>query len=126
LVLRTDDGGLSWRRLTHGGRDDLANIFFIDNSHGWAVGSMVGSFSQTLAEDVDSSAFNSAENLNAITFVNEKSGWVVGDKGTILHSVTSGVTWNAVTHRRLKASSVYRLSVRQRVGSSGARCHLVY
>jgi len=29
--------------------------------------------------------------------VNEKSGWVVGDKGTILHSVTSGVTWNAVT-----------------------------
>jgi photosystem II stability/assembly factor-like uncharacterized protein len=38
LVVRTDDGGLSWQRLTEGGRDDLANIFFIDNSHGWAVG----------------------------------------------------------------------------------------
>ena len=50
LVLRTDDGGLSWRRLTHGGREDLANIFFIDNSHGWAVGEHGRILLQTLAE----------------------------------------------------------------------------
>src|SRR5260370_24668610 len=32
LVVRSDDGGLGWRRLTEGGRDDLADLFFPD---GW-------------------------------------------------------------------------------------------
>ena len=31
--------------------------------------------------------------LNAVTFVDEKEGWIVGEFGTILHTSDGGETW---------------------------------
>jgi hypothetical protein len=58
--------------------------------------------------------------LNAISFVTEKSGWVVGDRGTILHSVTNGVTWERVPSPATEICLVSR-SYRQRKAGSWAR-----
>jgi len=33
--------------------------------------------------------------LNAVTFIDERNGWVVGDHGTILHSNNGGIVWTS-------------------------------
>jgi photosystem II stability/assembly factor-like uncharacterized protein len=38
VVLRTDDGGLSWQTQTPGTQFRLKDVFFIDAQNGWAVG----------------------------------------------------------------------------------------
>jgi len=83
--------------LTEGGREDLAHIFFRDNSHGWAVGSRGKIlFTSSGGRNWTVRPSGTTARLNAITFANEQEGWVVGDKGTLLHSANSGVTWEPV------------------------------
>jgi len=40
LVLRTTDGGMTWRRQFTGSRTPLYGVHFADRRHGWAVGDM--------------------------------------------------------------------------------------
>lgn len=36
------------------------------------------------------------ENLHKVFFVNEHTGWILGDKGTLLSTTNSGKTWNSL------------------------------
>jgi photosystem II stability/assembly factor-like uncharacterized protein len=38
LVLRTDDGGATWRTQVSNSQFALDDVFFVDERHGWAVG----------------------------------------------------------------------------------------
>src|SRR6476469_9567665 len=88
LILRTDDGGLSWQRLSEGGREDVNDLAFLSDDVGIAVGShgklwitndggknWIAGFSDTKA------------NLNAVTFIDEMRGCAVGDGGTVLRTI---------------------------------------
>ena len=33
LIVRTDDGGYSWQRLSEGGREDVNDLVFFDSEH---------------------------------------------------------------------------------------------
>ena len=39
LIVRTDDGGYSWQRLSGGGREDVNDISFFDSTVGISIGS---------------------------------------------------------------------------------------
>ena len=76
LVLRTDDSGMGWQRLTEGGRDDLSDIFFLDGSRGWAVGAR----GKILMTRNGGKAWypqlsGVTQHLDAVTFVDEKNGY---------------------------------------------------
>jgi photosystem II stability/assembly factor-like uncharacterized protein len=94
LVLRTDDGGVSWRRTiapTHG---ELIHLDFANDHRGWIVGAD-GTILSTSDEGeswiIQRSGTKS--DLYHVDFRNEDRGWAVGQKGTILRTVDGGATW---------------------------------
>ena len=96
---RTDDGGLSWRRVSPKrlASEDLSNIVFLDGSRGLAVGSRGRIlFTSSGGKNWTVRPSPTTARLNAMDFVDQKQGWIVGDKGTILRSVNGGITWSQV------------------------------
>ena len=67
-------------------------IYFIDNQHGWAVGSD-GIIIRTI-NGIDWITQTNPDNnqLNDVFFLNTQEGWAVGDN-VILHTNDGGVTW---------------------------------
>lgn len=86
----------------------LMKVFFIDKDNGFTVGAD-GTILRTEngGTSWEHTAFNTMEilpdelimngiislNLYDVFFINENSGWVVGDSGTILHSEDGGKQW---------------------------------
>ena len=77
--------------MTEGSRDSLAD-FFLDSSHGWAVGAVENPSTRPVGKP-DAQISGTNVHLDAVTFVDEKNGWVVGDQGTILHTDNGGSIW---------------------------------
>jgi hypothetical protein len=101
-VLRTEDGGQSWRNvvLPPEFTSSLFALTFIDATNAVAVGengailrSENGGQSWTLV-----TLFGISARLRTVVFTSEMNGIIVGDAGTILHTRDGGKTW-----RRAKA-----------------------
>lgn len=73
------------------------DIFFINDSIGWAVGDFIytstGLIHTTNGADWISDANPVSEGCYAILFLNELEGWVGSYAGTVLHSTDGGNTW---------------------------------
>ena len=109
IIMSTDNGGRSWefqsggtRRSGYVGR--LMGVKFVNKKVGWAVGTR-GSILNTTnggrtwtrrlpkREDAQRKyhyAITTGPDLQAVTLVDEKTGWVVGNNGTILYTTTGG------------------------------------
>jgi photosystem II stability/assembly factor-like uncharacterized protein len=99
LVILTDDGAESWRPARSAGRfgASLFDVQFIDDRNAWAIGP--GSLVRT--EDggetwrllVRSESENGYLSGNAIHFVDERHGWLVGQGGSLMWTEDGGWHW---------------------------------
>ncbi|MBU1056106.1 MAG: hypothetical protein KKC46_20120, partial [Proteobacteria bacterium] len=108
LILHSDNGGKSWDRQTSDIDTALLKVFFINKKEGFAVGAE-GSILKTNNggtswEVISLDLLNFLPqaliergiitiNLYDVIFLDEFSGWIVGDSGTILHTSDGGKTW---------------------------------
>jgi photosystem II stability/assembly factor-like uncharacterized protein len=81
---------------------DFNGVHFIDNNQGIVVGGVRdatqtilrttdGGYNWTVVSDVAGSW------LTSVTFINNNTGYAVGDNGTVLKTTNSGVSWTTVT-----------------------------
>ena len=101
-VLKTSDGGRSWKIQSSRVPDTLSSVQFLDSQHGFAVGN-----NGTILETIDGGdrwqlisrgstrllvSYITA-NLYSVHFINAQSGWVVGSDGAIFSTSDGGRSW---------------------------------
>jgi len=108
LILHSTDGGESWQKRNTAVPVPILALWFLDKNYGWAVGQQATYLRTTdggatwqegrievslegVSEDA-TLAMNDPT-LYDVHFVDEKTGWMVGEFGKIYHSTDGGVTW---------------------------------
>jgi photosystem II stability/assembly factor-like uncharacterized protein len=99
-VMLTADGGETWRpvRLPSGG-GYLNDLEFLDAREGWAAGTQVahtedgGETWHTLFRSESENGYVTA---NAIHFIDDSRGWLVGQVGTLMRTDDGGGDWTPV------------------------------
>lgn len=127
-LLRTDDGGLTWRAVYLGGVDvnaRLVRVIFSDASNGWVFGET----GVVLATRDGGTTWThqsppTKHLLLGGAFFDSSRLWLVGAGATIIHSSNSGVTWQKGFVRddasgRINATSFAGDRLGWAVGSSG-------
>jgi photosystem II stability/assembly factor-like uncharacterized protein len=97
LLMRTEDGGDTWRRVLVPSKLELFHLDFDGNSRGWIVGdtglilaSTDGGVTwRTQTSGVTRALFN-------VDFRDDSEGYAVGGGGTILRTENGGATWEKV------------------------------
>ena len=97
LVMRTEDGGETWRRVIVPSKTELFHLDYNGSSHGWIVGDE-GVILSTIDGGQTWIAQNSKTRLALfnIDFRDDDEGYAVGEKGVILRTGNGGVTWERV------------------------------
>lgn len=120
VLLRTADGGVTWDRVRTGAGQYHRAVQFASPERGWVVGI---TFDTDTGEYGPSKIVGTADggatwapqltldrSLFDLVFVDEKTGWAVGDYGAIFATADGGTTWRqqtsfaAATSRRMFAS----------------------
>jgi photosystem II stability/assembly factor-like uncharacterized protein len=107
-LAKTADGGETWQFIL----DDIYygefyDIVFTDPDHGWLAGSSATvptSHGILYYTDDGGTTWYPGENLgidnlfdfNAVYFINDQTGWMVGSLGNILYSTDGGVYWTKI------------------------------
>jgi photosystem II stability/assembly factor-like uncharacterized protein len=94
-VLRTGDGGRTWRQLTTEERSGRwASGAFLSPEDGIVVGAG-SSYGTVVGEQVVTLArpLRTFREVNGASLSRDGHGWVVGDGGFLLHSRDGGITW---------------------------------
>jgi photosystem II stability/assembly factor-like uncharacterized protein len=91
-ILRTTNSGLNWLETLTPMRK-LKNLFFINQSIGWACGDS-GFVYKTMnsGNNWAIEQISPGIHLNAVTFVNNETGWVCAAGGIILKTTIGGIT----------------------------------
>jgi len=116
LVLATPES--SWQRHASPVTDDLHAAFFVDGSRGWVLAHQSGAVLHT----VDGGATWTVQArlgegfLESIQFVDERTGWICGDKGRLYRTDDGGATWQ---DRSLKPDSLSLYGLRFRDRQNG-------
>lgn len=97
LLMRTEDGGDTWRRITVPTKTELYHLDFNNNSHGWIVGDG-GVILSTTDEGMTWAKQTSGTPipLYNVDFRDDDEGYIVGKSGTILRTENGGATWQIV------------------------------
>jgi len=106
----TTDAGRTWREARRfspahfgGGLPELYSVRFTSKKKGWIVGSVsrrdVVTDSLVLRTDDAGATWRtqlvpSRDELIHLDFADDKRGWIVGDKGTILATTDGGLNWS--------------------------------
>lgn len=98
LVMRTEDGGTSWQRVTVPTNKELIHLDYHGSSHVWAVGDdgMI-IFSGDGGSTWRMQTSGTLKTLYNVDFRNDNEGFAVGKSGTILRTVDGGSTWETVS-----------------------------
>lgn len=97
LLMRTEDGGDTWRRIIVPSKTELFHLDFNNNSHGWIVGDqgvILSTTDEGLTWKKQESGVSVA--LFNVDFRDDNDGYAVGRRGTILRTENGGRTWNKV------------------------------
>lgn len=106
VLLHTTDGGKSWEQQKTGTAQYLRAVQFVTEKHGWVVGMTIDAVSElpgpskilatsdggktwSIQKTVDRSFYD-------LSFVDPVTGIVVGDRATILFTVTAGTKWTQI------------------------------
>lgn len=104
--LRTDDGGYSWKPWdilsSVGGVLDCNAIVFPTPQRGWMICGYIlhtddGGNGWHLQRNGLDETLDRAPSLNSMAFLTPRSGWIVGNAGTILHTEDAGISWKKQT-----------------------------
>lgn len=107
LILHTADGGKSWQRQQSGTDRYLLKIMALDRNRAWAVGdrsifAVTGDGGKTWSARKVEVGDDVAGGLSIATadpvfydvfFADEKTGWVSGEFGKLLHTTDGGESW---------------------------------
>lgn len=98
LLMRTEDGGETWRRIALPVKTELFHLDFSGNSHGWIVGD------DGIVLHSDDEGLNwrkqtagTKQPLFHVHFRDDEEGYIVGKQGTILRTEDGGSTWQTVS-----------------------------
>jgi photosystem II stability/assembly factor-like uncharacterized protein len=97
LVVRTEDGGETWTRISVPSKVELYHLDFADSSHVWVVGDkglILASNDGGLTWHEQRSGATRA--LFNVDFRDNDNGYAVGEGGTILLTTDGGSTWQRV------------------------------
>ena len=97
LVMRTDDGGENWTRISMPTKTELFHLDFNGSSHAWIVGD--GGVILASQDSGRTWVKQSAGTTNAlynVDFRDDYEGYAVGEKGTILRTENGGQLWTRV------------------------------
>lgn len=97
-ILRTTDGGLTWKKQNSGVTNFLYSAFFTDANRGHVVGT-----SGVVLRTTDGGNTWTSQTIGTVTnhysglyFINHNLGWTVGAGGTVLRTTDSGVSWSLI------------------------------
>lgn len=99
----TTDGGASWHKSEVKIDADLAEVYFLDEKHGWAVGANGAIVSTTNGQDWEKQTSKVGNGLKGIFFVNKEVGIAVGENDTILSTKNGGRSWKVLQGGQLGA-----------------------
>ena len=97
LVLKTSDGGETWRRITIPFTKEIYHVDFVGDDYGWIAGdagTVLATQNGGLTWRVQKTGVSRA--LYNIDFQDKKEGYAVGGSGTILRTENGGETWTSV------------------------------
>jgi photosystem II stability/assembly factor-like uncharacterized protein len=96
LVLLTEDGGGTWRRVVVPTKNEMIDVDFAGDERAWAVGAG-GMILRTEDGGRSWTAQSSGTRvvLYNVEFRSNRKGWAVGAGGTILRTANGGETWSA-------------------------------
>ena len=109
LILHTTDGGETWHKQESGITQPIFALSFVDKNRGWAVSEQATYLHTTSGGEswetghIEASVEGVSEEatlamgdpvLYDIQFIDEKTGWMVGEFGKIYHTTDGGTTWN--------------------------------
>lgn len=100
LVMRTDDGGETWRRIIVPSKTELFHLDFNGSSHGWIVGDkglILHTTNGGLSWETQRSGV--ARALFNVDFRDDNFGFAVGGGGTILRTEDGGRNWEKISTR---------------------------
>jgi len=92
-LLSTTDGGSTWRESTFSA--PLGKIFFCDSLNGWMLGALAiwqTSDGGRYWRNRKYGTFSKID-INSIKFLNKNIGWLVGNRGVIVHTNDGGESW---------------------------------
>jgi photosystem II stability/assembly factor-like uncharacterized protein len=123
LILRTEDGGVTWTQQVSGTTQYLSGVSFTDANTGTVVGG-----GGTILHTTDGGATwtqqvsGTTQYLAGVSFTDTNAGTVVGGEGTILHTTDGGATWTqqvSGTTQNLVGISFLKCRHRHRARSRG-------
>lgn len=97
-IVRSDDGGATWKTVTSGTTKNLLKVFLVDDQNAVAVGAdgMIvrstdgGVTWQTAKSPKDITLFD-------VNFLDKNTGWIAGEFATVLGTTDGGQTWNVLS-----------------------------
>ena len=97
IVLRTTNGGDTWRKVQLAPESMLLDLDFVDKSYGWVCGS-IGLGGDVGYRTTDGGQTWIRENIpadavGAVDFTDRKHGWQTGMSGIVLYTENGGETW---------------------------------
>lgn len=97
LLMRSEDGGDTWRRIAVPTKTELFHLDFNGNSHGW----IVGDNGVILATTDEGNTWTKQDSgttmpLFNVDFRDDNDGYIVGKTGTILRTENGGRAWEKV------------------------------
>lgn len=99
----TTDGGKTWSKAEIDISAQLANIYFLDDKHGWAIGADGTIVSTSNGRDWEPQTSKVGNGLKGIYFVNKDVGYAVGESDTILSTKNGGGSWKVLQGGQLGA-----------------------
>jgi predicted CXXCH cytochrome family protein len=96
-ILRTTDGGATWRALVSDTTCTLNAVDFPSGGSGWAVGE-----NGVIRASADGTSWRAqssgvATELLGVCFLDSTHGWAVGRGGTVIATTDGGATWTTST-----------------------------
>ncbi len=97
LVMRTEDGGESWRRVLVPSKKELYHLDFVGSSRCWIVGDEgLVLFSSNGGASFGIQKSGVVLDLYNVDFRDENEGYIVGSQGTVLRTDDGGGNWETV------------------------------
>ncbi len=100
-LARTTDGGLNWRPHELGKGITWSGLFFLDQKQAWLFGerSIAATLNGGAEWTLGAAPTSSSEGIADLFFLDPRSGWLLGNEGSLYATTDGGKSW--VQHTKL-------------------------